>query len=114
MKRFKLLFIVLLLFLSLCGCAKGEANDKNFKRIKVGMTPDKVHELMGKPDDTENEQYFEFQYWFDGASSIKDAQKKFEKGIAVKYYCVVFFAEDRVTYKIESKEDIFSGIWGKY
>ena len=114
MKRFKLLFIVLLLFLSLCGCAKGEANDKNFKRIKVGMTPDKVHTLMGKPDDTENEQYFEFQYWFDGASSIKDAQKKFEKGIAVKYYCVAFFAEDRVTYKIESKEDIFSGIWGKY
>lgn len=114
MKRLKVLVIMLLLVLSLCGCAKGEANDRNFKRLKPGMTPDKVHEIMGKPDDTQNEQFFEFQYWFDGASSIKDAQKKYEKGVAVKYYCVVFFAEDKVTYVIESKEDIISGVWGKY
>lgn len=114
MKRLKVLVIMLLLVLSLCGCAKGEANDRNFKRLKAGMTPDEVHELMGKPDDTENEEFFEFQYWFDKASSIEDAQKKYEKGLAIKYYCVVFFAEDRVTYVIESKEDIISGIWGKY
>lgn len=114
MKKFKLLFILILLFLTLCGCAKGEANDKNFRKIKVGMTPNEVHALMGKPDDTENEEYFEFQYWFDGASSMKDAQEKFEKGRAIRYYCIIFFAEDKMTYKIEAKEDIVTGIWGRY
>ncbi len=114
MKKFKLIIIVILFSLCLCGCAKGEPNERNLKRIKVGMTPNEVHTLMGKPHDTENEEFFEFQYWFDGADSIKDAQKKFEKGKAIRYYCVIFFAEDKVTFKVESKEDIITGIWGKY
>ena len=115
MKRIKLIVILLLVGLCLCGCtAKGEPSDQNFKKIKVGMTPDKVHTLMGKPHDTENEEYFEFQYWFIGATSMADAQKKYEKGKAIRYYCVIFFAEDRMTYKIEDKQDIITGIWGKY
>ena len=51
---------------------------------------------------------------FDGASSMKDAQEKFEKGRAIRYYCIIFFAEDKMTYKIEAKEDIVTGIWGRY
>ncbi len=114
MKKFKLFIIVLLLGLCLCGCTKGEANDKTFKRVKVGMTPDQVYDLLGKPDDTETEQYFEFDYWFVGASSMQDAQKKYEKGIAVKYYLIIFFQDENYNFKIESKEDIHQGIWGKY
>lgn len=115
MKRIKLLVIILLVCLCLCGCtAKGEPNNTNFKKIKVGMTPKEVYKLMGNPQDSENEEYFEFNYWFIDATSMEDAQKKFEKGKAIRYYCVIFFAEDKMTYKIEAKEDIITGIWGKY
>lgn len=114
MKKVKLLIMVLLIFICLSGCTAGEPSDRNLKRVKVGMTPSEVHHLMGKPTDTENNEYFEFQYWFEGATSIEDAQAKFEKGRAIKYYCVIFFAEDKVTFVVESKEDVFSGIWGKY
>lgn len=114
MKKFKLLIIILLFGLCLCGCSKGEANDQNFKRIKVGMTPDKVHELMGKPDDTENTENYEIQYWFNGATSIEDAHEKYEKGRAIRYYCVIFYASNKLDYVIDSKEDIITGIWGKY
>lgn len=113
MKKIKLLVIIMLLGLCICGCTKGIPSEANLKKVKVGMTPSEVHALMGRPHDTENEEYFEFQYWFEGASSIEDAQKKFEKGKAIRYYCVVFFAEDRVTYVVESKDDILTGIWGK-
>ena len=109
MRKIKVLVMFLLFFICLSGCTAGEA-----KRIRVGMTPSEVHHLMGKPDDTENNEYFEFQYWFEGATSIEDAQEKFEEGKAIKYYCVIFFAEDKVTFVVESKEDILSGIWGKY
>ena len=114
MKKIKLFIIVLLFGLCLCGCTKGEPSMNNYRKIKVGMTPNQVYSLMGKPQDKENEEYFEFQYWFEGATSMKDAQEKFEKGKAVRYYCVIFFAEDKMTYKIESKDDIITGIWGKY
>lgn len=114
MIKIKILIITLLFALVLSGCTAGVASERNLKRIRVGMTPAEVHALMGKPDDTENNEYFEFQYWFEGATSIEDAQEKFEKGKAIRYYCVIFFAEDRVTYVVESKEDILSGIWGKY
>ncbi len=114
MKKIKLFIIVLLFGLCLCGCTKGEPTMENYRKIKVGMTPKEVHALMGKPDDTGNEEYFEFQYWFDGATSIEDAQEKFEKGRAIRYYCIIFFAEDKMTYKIEAKEDIVTGIWGRY
>lgn len=114
MRKIKILIITLLFAFVLSGCTAGVASERNLKRIRVGMTPDEVHALMGKPDDTENEEFFEFQYWFEGADSIEDAQKKFEKGKAIRYYCVIFFAEDRVTYVVESKEDILTGIWGKY
>lgn len=114
MRKIKLIIIVLLLVLCLCGCSKGEPSMQNYRKIKVGMTPNEVHALMGKPQDTENEEFFEFQYWFENASSMKDAQAKFEKGRAIRYYCVVFFAEDGFKYKIEDKADIITGIWGKY
>ena len=103
-----------MLFLCLCGCSKGEPSMENFKKIKVGMTANEVHALMGKPQDVENEEYFEFQYWFEGATSMEDAQTKFEKGRAIRYYCIIFFAEDKMTYVIEDKQDIVTGIWGKY
>lgn len=114
MRKIKLLIVILLLGLCLTGCAKGEPSMKNYRKIKVGMTPNEVHALMGRPDDTENEEYFEFQYWFEGATSMEDAQEKFEKGKAIRYYCIIFFAEDKMTYKIEANEDIVTGIWGKY
>lgn len=112
MKKCKLLLLLLLLMLTLTGCKSSEPGIHNFKKVKVGMTPEKVFSLLGEYDDVDTEKYFQFCYWFDGATSMEDAQKKTEKGKIVKYYCVIFFAEDQVTYKIESKEDIFSGIWG--
>ena len=64
MRKIKLFVVILLIGLCLCGCsAKGEPTMENYRKIKVGMTPKEVHALMGKPDDTGNEEYFEFQYW---------------------------------------------------
>ncbi|MBR6516128.1 MAG: hypothetical protein IKT40_04660 [Bacilli bacterium] len=113
MRKIKFIIITLILFLSLCACTSKEPSLDRFKEIKVGMTPDQVHAILGRPDDTENEQHFEIQYWFEGASSIEDAQQKTNKGKAIKYYCIIFFAEDQMTFKIESKDDILSGTWGK-
>lgn len=113
MRKIKFIIITLILFLSLCACTSKEPSLDRFKEIKAGMTPNQVYAIIGRPDDTENEKYHEIQYWFDGASSIEDAEAKRKKGIAVKYYCVVFFAEDGMTFKIESNEDVFSGTWGK-
>ena len=60
MRKIKILIITLLFALVLSGCTAGVASERNLKRIRVGMTPDEVHALMGKPDDTENNEYFEF------------------------------------------------------
>lgn len=112
MKKCKLLLLLLLLMLTLTGCKNSEPGIHNFKKVKVGMTIEEVFDLLGEHDDYDADPYFQYSYWFDGASSMKDAQKKTERGQVIKYYLVIFYAQDQVNYKIESKEDILSGIWG--
>lgn len=113
MKKITFILITFILLLSLCACTTKEPSLSRFNEIKKGMTPQQVYSIIGKPDDTENEQFHEIQYWFDGASSIEDAQAKTNKGKAIRYYVVIFFTEDLENYRIESKDDILTGIWGK-
>ncbi len=116
MKRIKnllLISIAILTFLSGCTSTQNETYAKKFKKIKVGMDITKVESIMGAPDESNiMDQNYMVYYWFIGASSSDDAYRKYEKGIAVTYYCVIFYSDDYVNYKIAEKDDIFSGIWG--
>ena len=58
MKKIKLMFILLLVVLSLAGCKSSEPGIHNFKKVKVGMTPEKVFSLLGEYDDVDTEKWY--------------------------------------------------------
>lgn len=111
MKKLIIIFVLFLLIL-ISSCSEDNYNEK-FNKVKVGMTPIEVQEIMGKPQYEENRIELLVCYWYDGASDIKDAEEKRSKGIFVKYYCCIFIDENDSGLMIQSKDDIFKGNWGE-
>lgn len=117
LRKSKNIFIVIMfcLLILVTGCAKTEEEkmDKKFRKIKVGMDPERVSEILGEPTETYTiNQYYVCDYWFLGADSIKDAQAKADKGRFVKYYGVIYYTPDLQHFEIMDKEDIIKGTWG--
>lgn len=120
MKLRKILIAILVIFtLFSISCKKNDTYEDKLKQIKVGMTEKQIISIMGDYDDMDpfnmdydNNIYYKALYWFDNVDSIMEAEAKREKGMNVKYYCVIVYSTDLSTYKVSEKEDIFSGWWG--
>ncbi len=112
-KNLGLILVLLLTILSLYSCNNNNTYADKFKKVKVGMNIEQVENIMGEADEITNiDKNYMVYYWFIGANSSDDAQKKWEKGIAITYYCVIFYSDDYVNFKIAEKEDIITGTWG--
>lgn len=115
----KKILIIILLFTTVliggCEQTKNQRYKKQLSKIKVGMDVEQVIEIMGEPMDiatTKNNNYVCY-YWFVGADSIEDAEKKYKKDIAVTYYGVLLYTENFSDFYVRSEEDIISGTWRK-
>lgn len=107
------IIIIAIMLLTSCNQNQNETYAKKFKKIKVGMDLEQVEKIMGEPDESNIvDQNYMIYYWFVGATSSDDAYRKYEKGIAITYYCVIFYSDDYINYTITTKDDIFSGTWG--
>lgn len=111
------LFLLILFLIFITSCKEKSFDDK-FKTIKVGYSYDKVVEILGKEEDSDefnnNEEYYKVLYWFKGdISTISQAEVVYKKrNIPTKYYCIILKSTDMINYKIEEKEDIFTSSWG--
>lgn len=108
LKQLFILPMILLLLISSCD----NSYEQSFKKIKKGQTVEQVIKIMGKPEAYEDESVLLIYYWFLGADSREEADKKTSEGVVIKYYCVCFYAEDYYNFKIVDNDHFWSGIWG--
>lgn len=89
MKRVKksilLVFVLVLVTFVFTSCNKITKN--NYDKIYIGMQKKAVIELLGLPNETSTQLTYDIYYWFDDATSFKNAMEKDEEGKEV--YCII-------------------------
>lgn len=83
-KKCSFLMLIIMTF-TLTSCNK--ITKSNYEKIYIGMQKKEVIEILGLPNETSTQLTYDIYYWFDNATSFKDAMGKDEKGKEV--YCII-------------------------
>ncbi len=79
------LIIVLIMIFTLSSCNK--VTKSNYNKIYLGMKKSEVIQIIGLPNETIPQLTYDICYWYDNATSFKDAIAKEKEGKEV--YCII-------------------------
>lgn len=98
-KRYSFIMLLILFLFPLISCNK--ITKSNYDKISIGMKKQEVIELLGLPNEELQQLTYDVYYWYDNATSFKDAMKKDEEGKEVKCIIITFSAsaDPQVTHK---------------
>lgn len=85
MTRFIIVITISLMSFMMISCNK--ITKSNYDKIYIGMRKSEVINLIGLPTETLPQITYDICYWFDNATSFKNAMEKEENGKEV--YCII-------------------------
>lgn len=80
-----ILIVALVMIVTLTSCNK--VTKSNYDKIYIGMKKSEVIQIIGLPDETIPQLTYDICYWYDNATSFKDAIEKEKEGKEV--YCII-------------------------
>ena len=83
--RYFVCIISLIMIFTLISCNK--VTKSNYDKIYIGMRKSEVIKIIGLPDETIPQLTYHICYWYDNATSFKDAIEKEKEGKEV--YCII-------------------------
>lgn len=83
--RYFVCIISLIMIFTLISCNK--VTKSNYDKIYIGMRKSEVIKIIGLPDETIPQLTYDICYWYDNATSFKDAIEKENEGKEV--YCII-------------------------
>ena len=83
--RYFVCIISLIMIFTLISCNK--VTKSNYDKIYIGMKKSEVIQIIGLPNETIPQLTYDICYWYDNATSFKDAIEKEKEGKEV--YCII-------------------------
>ena len=83
--RYFVCIISLIMIFTLISCNK--VTKSNYDKIYIGMRKSEVIKIIGLPNETIPQLTYDICYWYDNATSFKDAIEKEKEGKEV--YCII-------------------------